>query len=177
LPCAVNLQSENIESCRLAFNSDCTQLAALGQSRHPSNVYVWDMTTGRLRAHFTTSYGDTKKSAITFHPEGRLIATGQNNGEIALWDLESGKVIRQLCGHGEGAVNSLQFSKDGTRLLSGGTDRTMRIWDWHLDKPLLTENEGWYVLSARFSPDGLSIANTGFYPVGAYVRKASSWNN
>ena len=177
LPSAIKLEQEAVEACRLAFSADCTALTAIGQTRRPSNVYVWDLPTGRLRSHFKPPYGDTKKSAIAFHPQGRLIASGQNNGQIALWDTENGELMRLLVGHGEGPVNSLEFSPDGLRLLSGGTDRTVRVWDWHLDRPLLTINQEWYALSARFSPDGLAIANTDLYPVGAWIRTSVPLDN
>jgi WD40 repeat protein len=105
-------------------------------------------------------FRDTKKSGLVFHPNGNLLATGENNGDIVLWDVKSGQCVKILKGHGEGPVVSLQFSNDGRRLLSGGTDKTFRIWDWIAAKPLLTVNQEGYALSASFSPDGLLVAST-----------------
>jgi WD40 repeat protein len=49
-------------------------------------------------------------------------------GEIKLWDIASGEETLTLRGHTE-AVYSLAFSSDGSRLVSGGADRTVKIWD------------------------------------------------
>jgi len=36
--------------------------------------------------------------------------------------------LRTFAGHSS-AVNSVALSPDGTRLLSGSNDRTLRVWD------------------------------------------------
>ena len=156
----VELKAENMQSCRMAFSPDGTLLAALDQDRRPSQLYLWDVATGHMVFQIAMPFRDTKKSAIVFHPNGNLLATGQNNGDIVLWDIKLGRPISVLKGHGEGPVVSLQFSNDGRRLLSGGTDKTLRVWDWKAAKPLLTINQEGYALSACFSPDGLSVAST-----------------
>jgi len=44
---------------------------------------------------------------------------------LRLWDLATGKTLLTLKGHTE-AVNSVAFSPDGKRALSGGQDWTLR---------------------------------------------------
>jgi hypothetical protein len=50
------------------------------------------------------------------------------DGVIRLWDLDSGKELKQLTGH-QGGVLSLAFSSDGERLISGSRDTTVMVWD------------------------------------------------
>ena len=57
----------------------------------------------------------------------------------------------------ESAVNSVEFSSDGLRLLTV-SDKAARVWDAHTGKPLTEplRHEQW-IRCARFSPDGLRL--------------------
>jgi WD40 repeat protein len=51
-----------------------------------------------------------------------------------------GSVIRSLHRHSEleghdGCVNTLAFTPDGTRLISGSDDLKIKIWDWEAGGP------------------------------------------
>jgi hypothetical protein len=56
------------------------------------------------------------------------LAVGTSAGTIHLWDLATGKEVRDLKGHRED-VSSLVFSADGSRLASGSRDTTVLTWD------------------------------------------------
>lgn len=55
-------------------------------------------------------------------------ATINERPAILVRDLEQGKVRQTLLGH-DSPVVSLAFSNDGTKLVSGSTDKTARVWD------------------------------------------------
>lgn len=48
---------------------------------------------------------------------------------ISLWDLGSGRRIKQMTGH-TASVYSLAFSAESSVLVSGGADWTVRCWDF-----------------------------------------------
>jgi WD40 repeat protein len=47
---------------------------------------------------------------------------------LRVWDAESGALLATLEGH-QGRVTSVAWSPDGRRLLSGGDDGSLRVWD------------------------------------------------
>jgi WD40 repeat protein len=66
--------------------------------------------------------------------------------------------LMQLQGH-DGPVNSVAFSRDGSKIISGSSDKTIRVWDASTGiemLPPLRGHNGW-ILSVAFSPDGSKI--------------------
>jgi hypothetical protein len=45
-----------------------------------------------------------------------------------IWDAKTGAVLARLKGH-QGSVNAVAVTKDGTRVFTGSSDTTARIWD------------------------------------------------
>src|SRR5262245_12782407 len=66
--------------------------------------------------------------SVTWSPDSQMIATGSEDSNIRLWDIESGELVRTLEGH-PGAVQSVAWSGDGRWLASGAADQTVRVWD------------------------------------------------
>jgi WD40 repeat protein len=56
------------------------------------------------------------------------IAVGLYSGDIVTLDGITGSKVAVLSGH-SGAVFSLSFSSDGTLLVSGSDDKTLKLWD------------------------------------------------
>ena len=69
------------------------------------------------------------------------------------------KKLGTLRGH-EDNVSSVTFSPDGTRLASGSSDATIRLWDVETREELATlRGHEDYVTSVAFSPDGARLAS------------------
>ena len=54
--------------------------------------------------------------AITFNSTGTLLAVGTRDGTVQLWDVPTAKPRQSAWSHGPGAITSLTFSPDGSRL-------------------------------------------------------------
>lgn len=65
---------------------------------------------------------------VAFHPDGLILATGMEQGAVAVWDVKSQSCVTQFEGHA-GAVKSLAFSENGFVMASGSMDGTVKVWD------------------------------------------------
>ena len=73
---------------------------------------------------------DSSANSLVFVPDSTVLVNGQSNGEIEIWDVESGDKFTTLNGHSK-PVETLAFSPDGKTLVSTGQDGTILIWDWN----------------------------------------------
>ena len=103
-------------------------------------------------------------SAAAFSPNGRLVATGGDGGELILWETDSGRILRQLRGH-ENRVLAVQFRAEGKELVTIGSDRRVKIWETLAGRELKTLNlEGVVAVDrAEILPDGNRIATAGSF--------------
>ncbi|KAH0837951.1 WD40-repeat-containing domain protein [Lanmaoa asiatica] len=64
--------------------------------------------------------------SVVFLPNGKL-ASASNDGSIRLWNLDYESEV--ILGSSNGAVFCLALFPDGKRLVSGGLDRSVNVWD------------------------------------------------
>lgn len=98
--------------------------------------------------------------AVALTPDGKLLATGDENSAIHLWDVTSGKSLKVLTGH-EGDVVDLDIDRGGSRLASAGHDG-IRLWQLPsgaFERQLATKRGS--TIWIRFAPDGHTLATGG----------------
>lgn len=68
-------------------------------------------------------------NAVKYHPNGQLVAVASDDGVIRVMKKRDAtfEIMQTLQGHSK-SVESLSFNEDGTQLVSGGADGTVRIW-------------------------------------------------
>ena len=77
---------------------------------------------------------------------------------MIVWDAASGKLLKRLKGH-PGVIRSATFSADGRRLIAGGEDRTLTVWEtsqWKVVRSLQELPQS--VLSVAAEPDAGLLA-------------------
>ena len=72
-------------------------------------------------------------NALVLHPNGRLLASGSDDRNVRLWDLES-RVSEKLTGHTQGVL-AVAFSPDGKLLASGDAEGEVFLWDVETREP------------------------------------------
>jgi WD40 repeat protein len=108
--------------------------------------------------------------AVAFHPNGKHLLTGQQDGTIRVWDIRTRGELGKFGSH-KHPMRGLVFSPDGRYLASISADGEIKLWDatrldeQHLDgtaKPLVdpmrSRSPGMCV-NLTFSPDGKFLAS------------------
>ena len=121
-----------------------------------------------------------KSVTIAFSPDGRILATGNDNGSIALWDMATYQMLGTPIVGDSSYTGALAFSPDGRALVSEGDSHKILLWDvsthQQIAPPISTSHE-MPIVEIVYSPDGKLLAsrsrdstilwNTGNYqPIG-----------
>jgi transcription initiation factor TFIID subunit 5 len=116
---------------------------------------MWDIQRGQAVRIFTGHTGNI--TALACAPNGHIVASADDRGEVILWDLATGRLVKRMRGHGRGGVWSLDWSVESTVLVSGGADGTVRVWDVQPNKDTQGKVVGEGGTGVKV--DGTSVAN------------------
>jgi len=119
-------------------------------SRETGEVSFLDAVTGELlsRRPFEFVVG-----SITWHAEGKLVATEQTGSRIQVWDWQTGEVVSTFSGHTEQSYTRA-FCPGHDLLFSAGWDG-IRVWNFRSGQPVLRIPGAGSML--RFRADGARL--------------------
>lgn len=93
-----------------------------------NTLSLWDLASGEQLHAIACGLGlRDHVFSLAVSPAGVLLS-GHRNGEIRLWNIETGEHLGVLKGHSE-IVTSLALDADGRSAVSGSNDKTVRLWD------------------------------------------------
>jgi eukaryotic-like serine/threonine-protein kinase len=138
----------SVSTVDLKFSPDDKFLA----STTLREVKLWDLLKREeILGISIFSQGPTN---CAFSNDGRLfVCPGSEPGSIETYDIQSLSKSLTLRGHVGGTVHSLAITPDATRLISGGGDSTIRIWDLSTGRETLGLN-GFGCQKLLLSDDG-----------------------
>jgi RNA polymerase sigma factor (sigma-70 family) len=106
----------------LCFSPDVKTLAVAHRDK---TIRLWEVRSGKERGRLA---GHAHRvTQVAFAPDGRL-ASASHDRTVRVWDLVAAAEVGCFAGH-EAVVGPLAFSADGKRLVSGGWDTTILVWD------------------------------------------------
>ncbi|NER39153.1 MAG: NACHT domain-containing protein [Oscillatoria sp. SIO1A7] len=139
-------------------NRDFSETVVMGADFTLASLRNVNFANANLSESFFAKTFDDVYS-VAFSPDGKLLATGHDNGEVRLSRAIDGKQIQTLQGHSN-SVWSVAIAPDGNTLASGSSDNTIKIWDLKSGECLQTlQGHSSSVRSVAIAPDGNTLAS------------------
>jgi len=132
-----------------------------------ARIYVWDATdvetisNGRAVPQILTVFEGHQAPVkrLAWNPVTNVIASGDDNGNILIWNPDSGQIVQQFTGH-TGIVYDVAWSPDGSQLASAGADGTLRVWNYPSGQMEIVDSSRLFT-AVTYSPDGTELAYGG----------------
>ncbi len=139
----------------LDVSADSTRLLAAsgGVAR------ILDIESGALLQQFDGADGPVQRAV--FSPDGsRVLSSERFRARAVLWDAETLEILHRFAGPGSW-FSALAFFPDGTRMLIGSDNGTVRLWDAETGQSLGDfSGHGSRVTDLALFPDGSRLLTT-----------------
>jgi WD40 repeat protein/DNA-binding CsgD family transcriptional regulator len=154
----------------LAFHPDSDQILV---SNDQGSLKVIRTSTGEQQFHMVLSEGQEWVNGVSYSPDGQLMAVAHGNGEITVWDGQTGEQLAVHSDFGEDLLNfwadrglhSIDFSPRCSTapgeicpIATVGTDGKAIIWNALTGEELIVYQNETALTSVAFSPDGNQLA-------------------
>jgi WD40 repeat protein/serine/threonine protein kinase len=116
----------------------------------------WNFLHRQFEGGYATLYGHLDAVRQTaFSPDGTLIASVSADGQVKLWDGNSGKSVLTIAG-----ITTLAFSRDGLHFAAGAKDGTVTLREARTGKVVKSADKlhAEAITALALSPDGKRLA-------------------
>lgn len=151
-----NLINDTVRITSIDVSSRGRYMAGINEN---GKVMIWDPeNAGNV---FQIPVGDRIINTLRFEPSTNVLALGDINGFIELWDVEKReKVSEGVKGH-NARVSAISFNPAYNQIASASWDRTIKIWnrDDFTEPPIGFNDNDDHVLTIQFSSSGDALVS------------------
>lgn len=150
----VTTGATQITSIDISYNG-----SLLAGVRSDGTAVVWD--PGKISDSFSIPTTGKNIKVVRFNPDRNILALGDAEGNIELWDVALRQKISEVKAH-NGQVNDIRFNAGLNQMATAGNDKSLKLYNIKnpedlSDPPVtLTDNDG-FVFVVEFSPDSRTI--------------------
>ena len=146
-----------VKNSKKSYDRDTFQVK---NNTRSASTTIKTQTSQPLKCDRTIMAGGTV-NCIAVSSFSRIIASASDEGEIKLWQLNSGERIGTLDDHSD-RVTCLTMSPSGQTLISGSQDNTIKFWDLRKKKVIRTlggyfDGHLNHVVALAISPDNQTL--------------------
>lgn len=134
--------------------------------RYTRAVLAWTLIFCKSEAYepqlLATLHADAQVNTLVWAPAGALLATGEDEKTIQLWNVGTATATALLQSRAHYySVQAVAYSPDGRLLASGNDDNTVTIWNVSTRKALtILEGHRDWTLSVAWNPSGKVLASS-----------------
>jgi WD40 repeat protein len=141
------------------------QLPLVATGSEDQTIRLWNINTGAEIGILTGHQKSVETIAFHPHQSGRLFS-GDRSGQIKLWQVDPAEELISIDSQ-QDKVNCLAISPDGKLIISGGSDKTIKIWYFGLS------DERSIDYLATLKAHQLAVNGIAFNPIEGEVKFAS----
>jgi WD40 repeat protein len=152
----LNIKAHEGITIGLTFTPDSKQLISSSFDRH---IKTWDVESGVCLRDWNSSMPCYR---IALSNNGKMIASGSECGNILVWDVETGEIIKTLVGHTLTSMD-VAFHPQDLLLASSSCDTSIKLWDLTTGECIRTLAEHTqFAFSVNFNPLGDQLVSSSF---------------
>ena len=107
--------------------SPCEEMLATTVGENGETIEVLNVASGTPITTLTKHKQIV--TALAFSPNGEYLVSGDTEGNLSVWTVESWQEARELIGHTNG-ITAVAFHPNGSQVITASHDHTAHVWDF-----------------------------------------------